>query len=99
MLLGLGTAFVYPHSSLPSTTLPTPRWRSAAVGVYRLWRDSGYVAGALLAGVIADAFGMRTAILAVAAITLISGIAVALRMPETAPHAAAASLRSSHRAA
>ncbi len=99
VLLGLGTALVYPTLLAAISDVAHPSWRSSAVGVYRLWRDSGYVAGALLAGVIADVFGMRTAILAVAAITLISGLAVALRMPETAPHVAAANLRSSHRAA
>ena len=66
-----------------------PVWRGSAVGVYRLWRDLGYAVGALLAGVLADAFGMATAIGAVAAVaavtavTAASGLPVAARMPET----------------
>jgi predicted MFS family arabinose efflux permease len=60
-----------------------PSWRGSAVGVYRLWRDSGYAVGALLAGMLADLFGMSVAILAIAALTVLSGAVVALRMPET----------------
>jgi predicted MFS family arabinose efflux permease len=62
-----------------------PSWRSSAVGVYRLWRDLGYVVGALSAGAVADAFGMQTAIGMVAALTAASGALVALRMPATRP--------------
>jgi MFS family permease len=64
-------------------------WRASAVGVYRLWRDAGFAIGALLAGIIADAFGMRAAIWTVAAITGASGFVVALRMYETHDRAAA----------
>lgn len=60
-----------------------PSWRGSAIGVYRLWRDMGYAVGALLAGVVADVFGMGTAIGVVAALTAASGGLVALRMPET----------------
>jgi MFS family permease len=98
VLLGLGTAFVYPTLLAAISDVAHPAWRSSAVGVYRLWRDSGYVVGALLAGVIADVFGMRPAILAVAALTLLSGFGVAVRMPETAPRTAR-TFRSSRRAA
>jgi predicted MFS family arabinose efflux permease len=55
------------------------------VGVYRLWRDLGYAVGALLAGVTADALGLRAAIWLVAAMTAASGGVVALRMSETLP--------------
>ncbi len=51
--------------------------------MYRLWRDSGYAVGALMAGALADAFGMSIAIACVGALTVASGISVAVRMPET----------------
>lgn len=60
-----------------------PARRARAVGVYRLWRDGGFAVGALLAGVLADAFGIRTAVLVVAALTAASGVVVAVRMYET----------------
>jgi MFS family permease len=53
------------------------------VGVYRLWRDSGYAVGALLAGSLADRFGMAWAIGVVAMLTIASGLLVLVRMPET----------------
>jgi len=62
-----------------------PSWRSSAVGVYRLWRDLGYVVGALVAGVTADALGMGAAIYLVAGLTAASGLITAVRMPETMP--------------
>jgi predicted MFS family arabinose efflux permease len=55
------------------------------MGVYRLWRDLGYAVGALLAGVIADLGGMGAAIHVIAAVTLLSGLLVAVRMYETLP--------------
>jgi MFS family permease len=81
--LGVGTAMVYPTLLAAIGDVAHPAWRGSAVGVYRLWRDLGYAVGALLAGVLADAFGMDTAIGAVAALTAASGVVVALRMPET----------------
>lgn len=51
--------------------------------MYRLWRDSGFAVGALLAGLLADAFGLRLAIWAIAALTVASGLVVAVRMYET----------------
>ena len=81
--LGLGTAMVYPTLLAAIGDVAHPAWRGSAIGVYRLWRDLGYAVGALLAGGLADAFGMGAAILAVAAITAASGLVVALRMPET----------------
>ena len=62
-----------------------PLWRARAVGVYRLWRDSGYAAGAIVGGITADLWGLRAAIWAAAAITVASGLAVAVRMYETHP--------------
>ncbi|MGZ8493046.1 MAG: MFS transporter, partial [Gemmatirosa sp.] len=81
--LGVGTAMVYPTLLAAVGDVAHPAWRSSAVGVYRLWRDLGYAVGALLAGVLADAFGMGTAIAVVAAVTASSGLLVAVRMPET----------------
>jgi len=82
-LLGAGTAMVYPTLLAAVGDVADPRWRGSAVGVYRLWRDSGYVVGALLAGALADFFGMDWSIGAVALLTLASGLLVVVRMPET----------------
>ncbi|MGI8618716.1 MAG: MFS transporter [Gemmatimonadaceae bacterium] len=83
VLLGAGTAMVYPTLLAAIGDVAHPRWRGSAVGVYRLWRDSGYAVGAVLAGVIADSFGMDWAIGVVALLTFASGIVVVWRMPET----------------
>ncbi|RAL20670.1 MFS transporter [Lujinxingia litoralis] len=83
VLLGLGTAMVYPTLLAAIGDVAHPSWRASAVGVYRLWRDMGYAVGAVLAGVLADAFGLSVATLAVAALTFGSGLVVALRMRET----------------
>lgn len=82
-LLGAGTAMVYPTLLATIGDAAPPAWRASAVGVYRLWRDSGYAVGALLAGAVADLFGLRSAVLIVAALTLVSGTLVAVRMSET----------------
>jgi MFS family permease len=81
--LGVGTAMVYPTLLAAIGDVAHPTWRGSAVGVYRLWRDLGYAVGAILAGLLADAFGMATAIGVVAGLTAASGLLVALRMPET----------------
>jgi len=78
LLLGIGTAMVYPALLAAIGDAVHPGDRATAVGVYRFWRDSGAVGGALLAGAVADAFGFREAIYAVAATTLASGIVAAL---------------------
>ena len=83
VLLGVGTAMVYPTLLAAVGDVAHPRWRASAVGVYRLWRDSGYALGALLAGVLADLFGMAWSIGAVALLTFASGLLVVVRMPET----------------
>ncbi len=82
VVLGLGTALVYPTLLAGVGDLVAPRERAAAVGVYRLWRDLGYVAGAIVAGLLADAFGLTWAIEAVALLTAASGVVVALRWRE-----------------
>lgn len=83
VLLGLGTAMVYPTLLAAIGDVAHPAWRASAVGVYRLWRDLGYAAGAILAGVMADAFGLASAVWLIAAITVVSGVIVAARMRET----------------
>ena len=84
-VLGTGTAMVYPTLLAVIGDVAHPAWRASAVGVYRLWRDAGFAVGALLAGVIADRFGMAAAIWAVAALTGGSGLVVLIRMYETHP--------------
>src|SRR5574338_110104 len=83
VLLGVGTAMVYPTLLAAIGDVAHPSWRASAVGVYRLWRDLGYAIGALLAGLTADALGLPAAMWLVAAVTLVSGLVVALRMSET----------------
>ncbi len=83
LLLGAGTAMVYPTLLATIGDVAHPSWRASAVGVYRLWRDGGFAVGALLAGVIADWLGLAASISAVAALTAASGLIVALRMYET----------------
>ncbi|MEW6057345.1 MAG: MFS transporter [Bdellovibrionota bacterium] len=83
VLLGIGTAMVYPTLLAAIGDVTHPSWRGSAVGIYRLWRDAGYAFGALIAGFTADYFGATTAVWLVAAITTLSGIVVALRMRET----------------
>ncbi len=84
-LQGLGTAMVYPTLLAVIGDVAHPAWRATSFGVYRLWRDLGYAVGALLAGLVADWLGMAAAIHVVAALTLLSGLVVAVRMRETLP--------------
>ncbi|HSE09559.1 MAG TPA: MFS transporter [Nocardioidaceae bacterium] len=83
VLLGAGTAMVYPTLLASIGDVAHPAWRARSVGVYRLWRDGGFAVGALLAGVVADTLGVRAAVWTVAALTAASGLVVALRMYET----------------
>jgi len=91
VVLGAGTAMVYPTLLASIGDVAHPSWRARSVGVYRLWRDLGFAVGALLTVVLADAFGIREAIWAVAALTAASGLLVAWRMYET--HNVAGALR------
>ncbi len=103
--LGVGTAMAYPTLLAAIGDVAHPAWRASAVGVYRLWRDAGFVVGALLSGAVADLFGadlfgLVAAIWVVAAVTLVGAGIVAVRMYETHPHGSApadrpVSLRSS----
>jgi len=83
VLLGIGTAMVYPTLLAAIGDVALPSWRASAVGVYRLWRDLGYAFGALLAGVTADRFGLHAAMWLTALLTLASGVVAAVRMTET----------------
>jgi MFS family permease len=85
VLLGIGTAMVYPTLLAAIGDVAHPSWRASAVGVYRLWRDLGYAIGALLAGLTADAFGLQAAMWLIAALTFVSGAVSATRMAETLP--------------
>ena len=88
ILLGIGTAMVYPTLLAAISDVAHPSWRATAVGVYRLWRDAGFAVGALLAGLVADLAGLEAAVWVVAALTAASGLVVAERMYETHPSAA-----------
>lgn len=85
VLLGMGTALVYPTLLAVIGDVAHPAWRARAVGVYRLWRDGGFAVGALLAGTLADLYGLRPAIWFIAVLTAASGLVVAQRMYETHP--------------
>jgi MFS family permease len=74
VLLGLGTALTYPALLAAVGDLSSPSWRAAAIGVYRTWRDGGYVVGAIATGVLADVFSPGTAVVVVASVTALSGV-------------------------
>jgi MFS family permease len=81
VLLGLGTALVYPTLIAAMSDFVSPVARAPVVGVYRFWRDTGYVVGAVIAGTAADALGYGGAIAIVAALTALSGLGVLVDMP------------------
>jgi MFS family permease len=85
LLLGLGTALVYPTLIAAVSDATQPRERARTVGVYRFWRDFGFVAGALIAGFAADAASPKTAIATVAALTAASGLVVAATRWQSRP--------------
>ncbi len=85
VLLGAGTAMVYPTLLAAIGDVAHPQWRARSVGIYRLWRDSGFAIGALLAGIIADLVSIPRAVYTIAALTAASGLLVAGRMYETKP--------------
>jgi MFS family permease len=82
VVLGVGTALVYPTLIAAISDAVSPVARASTVGVYRFWRDMGYVVGGLVAGLAADAIGYRGAIAFVAALTAASGIWVAIDLPQ-----------------
>jgi MFS family permease len=84
-LLGAGTAMVYPTLLAMVGDVAHPSWRGAGVGVYRLWRDLGYVGGAVIAGALSDASSMTVAIAVIGVLTAASGLGVAIRLPSGSP--------------
>src|SRR5579863_6092831 len=80
LLLGIGTAMVYPSLIAAVSDAAHPTWRARALSVYRFWRDLGYAIGALSAGLIADRFGPSWAISSIGALTFLSGLIVAVAM-------------------
>jgi MFS family permease len=85
VVLGIGTAMVYPTLLAAIGDVAHPAWRARSVGIYRLWRDGGFAVGALTAGILADLASIETAVYAVAALTAASGVVVIARMHETHP--------------
>lgn len=85
VLLGAGTAMVYPTLLAAVGDVAHPAWRGRAVGVYRVWRDLGYAVGAVMGGVVADLWSLRAAVWVAAGVTLLSAVSVAVRMYETHP--------------
>jgi MFS family permease len=81
--LGIGTALVYPTLIAAVSDAVSPIARAPTVGVYRFWRDMGYVAGGLIAGVLADAIDFEAAIAVVAVLTAASGLWVAVDLPSS----------------
>ncbi len=82
LLLGVGTAMVYPSLIAAVSDASRPEWRARSLSVYRFWRDLGYAVGALGAGLMADAYGFGAAIIAIAGLTFVSGVVVAAAMKE-----------------
>ena len=92
VLLGIGTALVYPTLIAAISDAVSPVARAPIVGVYRFWRDAGYVVGALIAGTAADALGYGGAIGIVAGLTTLSGLWILLDMPSQPAARAAVSV-------
>ena len=82
VFLGIGTAMVYPALLAVVSDVAHPSWRARALSVYRFWRDLGYAIGAVSAGLVADFYGLRWAIAAIAAVTFVSGTVVGVAMRE-----------------
>lgn len=82
IMLGLGTALVYPTFLSSIASAVSPIQRAESLGTFRLWRDLGYVFGALFSGIVADIFGTAPAIFVVGVLTLISALIIQIRMPD-----------------
>ena len=95
VVLGLGTAMVYPTLLAVVGDVAHPTWRGRAVGIYRVWRDLGYAVGAIIGGIVADLWSLTAAVWVAAGLSLLSGLVVAVRMYETHPPGA----RTTHRPA
>ena len=85
VLLGLGTAMVYPTLIASVSDASHPSWRARSLSVYRFWRDLGYAIGALSAGIMTDVFGAASAIAVISALTFLSGALVAVVMSAHRP--------------
>ncbi|KUP06800.1 MFS transporter [Bacillus coahuilensis m2-6] len=85
ILLGVGTAMVYPTLQAAISDLAQPEWRASSLGVYRFWRDSGYAFGALFAGFLTDLLSLYWAIGIVALFPIIAGATALFRLNETLP--------------
>ncbi|MCH4822238.1 MFS transporter [Gramella lutea] len=83
IILGLGTALVYPTFLSAIADATQPGQRAESIGIFRLWRDMGYAIGAILSGVIADIFGIEYSVLFIGIITILSSLIIKFRMPET----------------
>ena len=83
--IGVGMALLYPSLLAVIGDIAHPRWRRTSLGVYRMWRDSGYAFGALLIGLISDTIGFKYGFYFTAVVMFVSGVIVALYMYETAP--------------
>jgi MFS family permease len=83
VVMGLGTGMVYPTLLAAISDLAHPSWRASAMGVYRLWRDSGYAFGAIVGGLLADLFTIQVAVLVIAILTAVSGGVTFFLLPET----------------
>ena len=82
VILGLGTALVYPTFLSTIAQVTNPKQRAESIGVFRLWRDLGYAIGAVISGITADVFGVEYAIFLISGLTLLSSLIIKLRMPE-----------------
>jgi len=78
--LGIGTAMVYPTFLAGIAAYTNPSQRAECIGIFRLWRDLGYAIGAILTGIVADAFGIPVSIAVIAVITIISSLIIKFRM-------------------
>ncbi|MFB6457210.1 MFS transporter [Chitinophaga sp. Hz27] len=85
VLLGIGTAMVYPALLAAVSDSAHPAWRASSLGVYRFWRDIGYAVGALMAGIVAQLVGLIWAVHIAGILTFLSGLLVWIRMKETRP--------------
>lgn len=83
ILLGIGTALVYPTFLSTIAQVTNPQQRAETVGVFRLWRDLGYAIGAIISGLVADVFGINYAILSIGFLTILSALIIQIRMPKS----------------
>lgn len=86
VVLGIGTAMVYPALITSVSDHAHPAWRANALGTYRFWRDIGYAAGALVAGILADTLGLNVTVVAAAVLTAGSGLLAARWITERPAH-------------